>query len=87
MLKTFIFSIMGASKMKKENKEVRLNVRMTVSEYEQFKVYANELGISVSELMRQAVHEKKKTYCMKSLERFREDVDLTTKIDWLNAKS
>ena len=73
--------------MKKENKEVRLNVRMTVSEYEQFKVYAKELGISVSELMRQAVHEKKKTYCMKSLERFRDDVDITTKIDWLNAKS
>ena len=78
---------MGASKMKKENKEVRLNVRMTVTEYEQFKVYAKELGISVSELMRQAVHEKKKTYCMKSLERFRDDVDITTKIDWLNAKS
>ena len=79
---------MGASEMKKENKEVRLNVRMTVSEYEQFKVYANELGISVSQLMRQAVHEKKKTYCMKSLERFRDDaVDITTKIDWLNAKS
>lgn len=73
--------------MKKENKEVRLNVRMTVTEYEQFKVYAKELGISVSELMRQAVHEKKKTYCMKSLERFRDDVDITTKIDWLNAKS
>ena len=54
---------MGAIKMKKENKEVRLNVRMTVSEYEQFKVYAKELGISVSQLMRQAVHEKKKTYC------------------------
>lgn len=74
--------------MKKEKKEVRINVRVSEKEYESIKELADLMNLSVSQLMRQAVLDKKKTLYMKSLDNIKVNtVDLTTSIDWLNAKS
>lgn len=74
--------------MKKEKKEVRINVRVSEKEYESIKELADSMNLSVSQLMRQAVLDKKKTLFIKSLDSIKVNtVDVTTSIDWLNAKS
>lgn len=73
--------------MKKEKKKIRINVRLSERDYESFKVFAEELGVSLSELMRIAVLEKKKEYCLKYLEKYKSgETDITRTTDWLNSK-